>query len=163
MISEADTNNIGSEKTDVILGCGHPCLMCMQQQNSPVTAFSKDHTYFKTAPVKDCETSKEKTVSEQLMERPEEVFVSDYLNMRSTSMKTLEAVQQETDMDTCILDDNLLDLSELSSFRDDPSDKTFMASDRDTDSDRDLDLTGPSEVDLISDNILYSILVPKIC
>ena len=113
VISEADTKNIGSEKTDVILCCGHPCLMCMQQQNSPVTAFSKDHTYFKTAAVKDCETSKEKTVGEQQMEQPmeqpEEVFVSDNLNMRSTLMKTLEAVQQETDMDTCILDDNLLD------------------------------------------------------
>ena len=133
-------------RTNVILDCGHPCLMCIQQQNIPVRAFTRDHTYHQTSEAAPNDNQcKESTTELTVVPVEVEPEVVSETVMCSTPVKVIS----EMDMDVNDVDD-MANLSELSSFRDDPHDKTYEQSDLDIDSDIDMDKIS-SELDLIAD------------
>ena len=133
-------------RTNVILDCGHPCLMCIQQQNIPVRAFTRDHTYHQTSEAAPNDNQcKESTTELTVVPVEVEPEVVSETVMCSTPVKVIS----EMDIDVNDVDD-MANLSELSSFRDDPHDKTYEQSDLDIDSDIDMDKIS-SELDLIAD------------
>ena len=137
---------------NIILGCGHPCMMCMQQQNIPVRAFTRDHTYHQTAetpvnsvqtlqPDSDLEYTAVPYTTDIPMEQPEIEPTC------STPVKLTVAPENTCYMD---IEEDIVNLSDLSSFRDDPNDNTYVESDLEIESDVDnLDVT--TQLDLVTD------------
>lgn len=154
--------------------------MCMQQQNIPVTALSKDHTYHQqnsmqnsltpqsTVHQPDCAESGNTcsvmsqsqghiyTCSQQVESHSKEQNIQEEtvwpdVPLCSTPLKTITNAREITYMEIDDEQDELINLSKLgNTFRDDSRDKTYEASESDCDSDLEQNIT-KCDLDLVSD------------
>ena len=158
-----------SVPTGYVLDCGHQCVMCLQRDNVPVTAFQRDHAYSAclvgrtNTGVSDNVTLKCNMSDEVAVECDTLGAVSAECDIpgevsgnTSTPLKqSVITIPQSSD---CVMDvdteDDLINLSTINnSFRDDSKDQTFeLNSDLESDNDSEMaDERLINSVDLVSD------------
>ena len=134
---------------DLVLSCGHPCIMCMEKYNISSQGLTNDHSYYKTP--KPQLPVIEETPLVPLIKQD----CSTPIDRKKLVGKTLKFFEETLNSDNIEEDmydeDSMLNLSTVSnSFRDDSKDLTYVQDESDDNSGDEMDIEEKN--DIVSQN-----------
>ena len=130
---------------DLVLSCGHPCVMCMEKYNISSQGLTNDHSYYKTPKpqLSVIEETPLVPLSKQDCSTP-----IDRKKLVGKTLKFCEETLNSDNIEEDVYDeDSMLNLSTVSnSFRDDSKDLTYVQDESDDNSCDEMDVSEKSDL-----------------